>query len=104
MPKPVIVPPNGVGSLVLNDSVDVSLFAPDGFSHKPSEHQNFDLNFNLNCGKEDRNLLNENHDGNFHDAGKDLNTSLVNETDDFSENIWDFKSAPSDSGSNNMVI
>ncbi|KAG7030252.1 hypothetical protein SDJN02_08599 [Cucurbita argyrosperma subsp. argyrosperma] len=98
--KPVIIPPNGVEVLVPNGSVDVSLFAP-GISDKSNEQQNFDLSFNLNWGKEDNNLLNGNQDGNFPDTGRDLNTSLANENDDFSENIWDFKSALSDSGSNN---
>lgn len=99
--KPVIIPPNGVEVLVLNGSVDVSLFAPDGISHKSSEQQNFDLNFNLNWGKEDSKFLNGNQDDNFLDTGKDLNTSLANENDDFDENIWDFKSTLSDSESNN---
>ncbi|XP_038887012.1 uncharacterized protein LOC120077179 isoform X2 [Benincasa hispida] len=97
--KPVIIPPNGVEVLVLNGSVD--LFAPDGISHKSSEQQNFDLNFDLNWGKEDGKFFHGNQDDNFHDTRKDLNTSLVNEDDDFNENIWDFKSALSDSGSNN---
>ena len=97
------MPPNGVEVLVPNGSVDVSLFAP-GISDKSNEQQNFDLSFNLNWGKEDNNLLNGNQDGNFHDTGRDLNTSLANENDDFSENIWDFKSALSDSGSNNKVF
>lgn len=88
----------------MNGSVDVSLFAPDGISHKSSEQQNFDLNFNLNWGKEDGKILNGNYNGNFHDTGKNLNTTLVNENDDFDENIWDFKSALSDSGSNNKVF
>lgn len=90
--------------LVLNGSVDVSLFAPDGISHKSSEQQNFDLNFNLNWGKEDSKFLNGNQDDNFLDTGKDLNTSLANEDDDFDENIWDFKSTLSDSESNNKVF
>ncbi|KAL0552524.1 hypothetical protein IC582_011640 [Cucumis melo] len=101
--KPAIVPPNGIEVLVLNGSVDVSLFASDGISHKSGEQQNFDSSFNLNWGKEDRNFLNGNLDDNFHATGKDLNTSLVNENDDFNENIWDFKSALSDSGSNNKA-
>ncbi|XP_022965571.1 uncharacterized protein LOC111465430 isoform X2 [Cucurbita maxima] len=79
--KPVVVPPpNGV--------------TPDGISHKSSERK-IDLNFNLDWGKEDRKVLNGNRDGNFHETGKDSNTTL------FNENIWNFKSALSDSGSNN---
>ncbi|XP_022150747.1 uncharacterized protein LOC111018805 isoform X2 [Momordica charantia] len=97
--KPVTVPPNGVVALVLNGSVDISLFAADGISHKSSEQQNFNLNFKPNWGQEDRKLGNQ--DSNFHDTGKDLKTSPVNENDDFNENTWDFKSAVTDSGSNN---
>ncbi|XP_004139183.2 uncharacterized protein LOC101210593 isoform X3 [Cucumis sativus] len=98
-----IFTPNGVEVLVLNGSVDVSLFASDGISHKSGEQQNFDSSFNLNWGKEDGKSFNGNQGDNFHATGKDLNTSLVNENDDFNENIWDFKSALSDSGSNNKV-
>lgn len=89
-------------ALVLNGSVDISLFAADGISHKSSEQQNFNLNFKPNWGQEDRKLGNQ--DSNFHDTGKDLKTSPVNENDDFNENTWDFKSAVTDSGSNNEVF